>query len=88
MLEGVDQVTFVDVDDTILETPGYRKQGAAYGYYSGVKYVHAILATVSTPTYAPAIAATRLRKGNVASVHGAAGLITDTLATLRRAVTS
>ena len=32
------------------------------------------------------IAATRLRKGNIDSGHGAARLIGDTLATLRRAV--
>ena len=85
ILAGVDQVCFVDVDDTIRETHGYHKQGVAYGY-CGVKGLNAILATVSTPASAPVIAATRLRKGNVASAHGAARLITDTLATLHKAV--
>ena len=86
ILDGADQVCFVDVDDTIRETHGYQKQGAAYGY-SGVKGLNAILAIISTPTSAPVIAATRLRKGNVASARGAARLISDTLATLRRATT-
>jgi Transposase DDE domain group 1 len=86
ILAGADQVCFVDVDDTIRETHGYHKQGAAYGY-SKVKGLNAILATISTPTAAPVIAATRLRKGNVASARGAARLIGDTLATLRRATT-
>ena len=86
ILAGADQVCFVDVDDTIRETHGYHKQGAGYGY-SKVKGLNALVATISTPTSAPLIAATRLRKGNVASAHGAARLIGDTLATLRKATT-
>ena len=74
ILDGADQLTFVDVDDTIRETHGYRKQGAAYGY-SRVKGLNAQLAIVSTPLAAPVIAATRLRKGNIDSGHGAARLI-------------
>lgn len=85
ILAGAEQVVYVDVDDTIRETHGYRKQGAAYGY-SGVKGLNAQLAIVSTPLAAPVIAATRLRKGNIDSGHGAARLIGDTLATLRKAV--
>ena len=84
ILDGADQLVFVDVDDTIRETHGYRKQGVAYGY-SGVKGLNAQVATISTLTAAPVIAGTRLRKGNVASAHGSARLITDALATLRRA---
>ena len=86
ILDGADQVAYVDIDDTIRETHGYQKQGAAYGY-SGVKGLNALVATIATPTSAPVIAATRLRKGNVASARGAARLISDTLATLRRATT-
>lgn len=85
ILAGAEQVVYVDVDDTVRETHGYRKQGAAYGY-SKVKGLNAQLAIVSTPLSAPVIAATRLRKGNIDSGHGAARLIGDTLATLRRAV--
>jgi hypothetical protein len=86
ILDGADQICFVDVDDTIRETHGYRKQGVAYGY-SKVKGLNALVATISTPTSAPVIAATRLRKGNVSSARGAARLIGDALATLRKATT-
>ncbi len=87
ILTGAEQVVYVDVDDTIRETHGYRKQGAAYGY-SRVKGLNAQLAIASTPLAAPVILATRLRKGNIDSGHGAARLIGDALATLRRAVPS
>ena len=36
LLAGVDGLAFIDIDDTIREVHGYKKQGAAYGY-SGVK---------------------------------------------------
>ena len=85
VLSGADQIVYIDVDDTIRETHGYQKQGAAYGY-SKVKGLNAQLAVISTPLAAPIIGGARLRKGNSASAHGAARLITDTLATLRRAV--
>ena len=86
ILDGAGQVAYVDIDDTIRETHGYRKQGVAYGY-SHVKGLNAQVAIISTPTSAPVIAATRLRKGNVSSARGAARLIGDTLATLRKATT-
>jgi Transposase DDE domain group 1 len=86
ILAGAGQVAFVDVDDTIRETHGYRKQGVAYGY-SGVKGVNAQLAAISTPIAAPVIAAARLRRGNIDSGHGAGRLVADALATLARAVT-
>lgn len=86
ILAGAEQVVYLDVDDTIRETHGYQKQGAAYGY-SKVKGLNAQVAILSTPLAAPVIAATRLRKGNIDSGHGAARLIADGLATLRRATT-
>jgi len=86
ILAGAEQVVYLDVDDTIRETHGYHKQGAAYGY-SRVKGLNAQVAILSTPLAAPVIAATRLRKGNIDSGHGAARLIADSLATLRRATT-
>ena len=86
ILAGAEQVTYLDVDDTIRETHGYHKQGAAYGY-SKVKGLNAQVAILSTPLSAPVIAATRLRKGNIDSGHGAARLIADSLASLRRATT-
>jgi hypothetical protein len=74
---------FVDVDDTIVEVHGHAKQGAAFGY-SGVRGLNALLATVSTESVAPVIAAQRLRKGSAGSPRGAARLATDTLALIRR----
>jgi len=80
LLPGAGQVCFVDVDDTMRETHGYRKEGAGYGY-SGVKGLNVLLGVVSTPIGAPVIAATRLRRGPTNSARGAARLITDTLRT-------
>src|SRR5690606_16598286 len=62
---------------------GYAKQGAAFGY-SGIRGLNALLATISTDTIAPVIAAQRLRKGSAGSGRGAARLATDTLALIRR----
>ena len=78
LLPDADQVCFIDIDDTVKQTYGYTKQGAGYGY-SGVKGLNALIAVVSTPTSAPVIAATRLRKGKVNSARGAARLVTDAL---------
>jgi hypothetical protein len=84
ILGGADRVAFLDLDDTVGKTYGYAKQGAGRGY-TGVNGLNALLATISTPTSAPMIAATRLRKGATNSVRGAAKLLTDALATARRA---
>lgn len=73
----------VDLDDTVVEVHGHAKQGAAFGY-SGVRGLNAVLATVSTGTIAPVIAAQRLRKGSAGSARGAAKLATDALALIRR----
>ncbi len=51
-----DGMAFVDIDDTIRETHGYKKQGVAYGY-SGVKGLNAQVATISSPTCAPGTSA-------------------------------
>lgn len=77
-------VVFLDVDDTIRETHGYAKQGAGYGY-SKVKGLNALIATISTPTTAPLITGTRLRKGKTNSARGAHRLIADSLSVARRA---
>jgi len=84
LLPDADQVAFVDMDDTVRATHGYAKQGASYGY-TGVKGLNVLLATLSTPTAAPVIAATRLRKGSANSARGAALLLADALATARAA---
>src|SRR6476619_3298987 len=80
LLPATTEVTFVDIDDTVRSTYGYAKQGAGYGY-SGVKGLNAFLATVSTPSSAPVIVATRLRKGSTNSARGAARLVADALVT-------
>jgi hypothetical protein len=84
VLPDANQVVLVDIDDTVRQTYGYAKQGAGRGY-TGVKGLNALLAVVSTPLSAPLIAATRLRKGSTNSARGAAKLLTDALATIRRA---
>jgi hypothetical protein len=76
-------ITYLDVDDTIRATFGYSKQGAGFGY-SGVKGLNALLATVSSPSSAPVIVATRLRKGSANSARGAARLVADAIKTSRR----
>jgi hypothetical protein len=84
LLPGADQVTFLDLDDTMRETHGYAKQGADYGY-TKVKGLNVLLATMSTPTAAPVIAAARLRKGAVKSARGAGKLVAEALGTARAA---
>jgi hypothetical protein len=73
----------VDLDDTIIEVHGYKKQGAGFGY-SGVRGLNALLATASTSQSAPVVLDQRLRKGKTGSPKGAARIVGDALATLRR----
>uniref|UniRef100_UPI000566BF1D IS1380 family transposase n=1 Tax=Arthrobacter sp. H14 TaxID=1312959 RepID=UPI000566BF1D len=75
--------TFVDMDDTIIEVHGYAKQGSGYGY-SGLRGLNALLATVTVPDSTPLVAAQRLRKGAANSARGAAKLVVDALATVRK----
>lgn len=73
----------LDLDDTIIQVHGYQKQGAGFGY-SGVRGLNALLAVASTSQSAPVILAQRLRKGPTGSPKGAARILGDALATLRR----
>jgi hypothetical protein len=82
LLPGTDQVTYIDLDDTMRETHGYAKQGVGYGY-NKVKGLNALLATICTPLAAPVIGASRLRKGAVNSARGAAALLREALRTAR-----
>jgi hypothetical protein len=82
LLPDAGQIAYLDVDDTIRATYGYAKQGAGYGY-SGVKGLNALIAALSTPSSAPVIVATRLRKGSANSARGAARLVADALKTSR-----
>jgi len=54
LLPGADQISFLDIDDTMKATYGYAKQGAGYGY-NGVKGLNALLGTITTPAGAPLI---------------------------------
>jgi hypothetical protein len=83
ILQGIDGDVLIDADDSIIEVHGYAKQGAGFGY-SGVRGINALISTVTVPGGAPVIAASRLRKGSTSSVRGAARLVADTLATVRR----
>jgi hypothetical protein len=80
---GIEEQVLLDIDDTIIEVHGYGKQGSGYGY-SGVRGLNALLATVTTAQAAPVVLAQRLRKGSCGSPRGAARLVADALATLRR----
>ena len=84
LLPGATDVAYVDADDTVRQTYGYAKQGAGRGY-TGVKGLNALIATISTPTSAPVIAAVRLRKGSTNSVKGAHRLVADALVTAKAA---
>ena len=83
ILAGAEQITWLDLDDSLIRTYGYAKQAAARGY-TGMKGLNALLATASTPQAAPVIAAARLRRGNARSSRGAATLIAEALHTVRR----
>ena len=76
-------LVFVDVDDTIIQVHGPKKQGAGFGY-SGVRGLNAPLATVSTGSSAPVVIAQRLRKGAAGSLRGAARIVADALKTVTR----
>ncbi|AMS04500.1 IS1380 family transposase [Acidipropionibacterium acidipropionici] len=82
-LFGADRVVMVDLDDTIRELHGYRKQGVAYGY-NKVKGLNAILATISSDSCAPVIAGAGLRRGNVRSGDHAAWHAARAIALTRR----
>lgn len=83
VLAGIDGPVMVDLDDTIVEVHGYAKQGSGYGY-SGVRGLNALIATLTAEGCAPVILGQRLRKGACGSPRGAARMIGDTLATVRR----
>ena len=80
---GGNGYVFVDVDDTIIEVHGHKKQGVGFGY-SKVRGLNALLATVTTKQSAPVVVAQRLRKGSCGSPRGAHRFIADAIATTRR----
>jgi Transposase DDE domain group 1 len=83
LVAGIDGPVLVDIDDTIIEVHGHGKQGSSYGY-SGVRGLNALITTVTTDQAAPVIVGQRLRKGACGSPRGAARMVSDTLATVKR----
>ena len=84
LLAGAGELAYVDVDDTVKPTFGYTKQGAGRGY-TGVKGLNVLLATISTASSRPVIAAARLRKGSTISASGAHRFVADALITAKAA---
>jgi len=84
LLSGAGELAYVDVDDTVKPTFGYAKQGAGRGY-TGVKGLNVLIATLSTASSRPVIAAARLRKGATVSASGAHRFVADTLVTAKAA---
>lgn len=85
LLPGPQELTFVDVDDTMIQAYGYAKQAVRYGRDRGVKGSNLALATISGAHASPVIAACRLRAGNANAAMGAGTLVVDALTTLARA---
>jgi hypothetical protein len=85
LLPSADRVAFVDVDPTHRRVFGRAKQGAEVGRFKGVRTLHPILATLSTPLARPVVAAVRLRRGKAADARGAGPFTAEAIAAARRA---
>ncbi|MFI9789159.1 IS1380 family transposase [Kitasatospora sp. NPDC051984] len=85
LLPGVGEVAFVDVDPTHRRVFGRAKQGAEVGRFKGVRTLHPILATLSTPLARPVIAAVRLRRGKASDARGAGPFTAEAVAAARQA---
>lgn len=79
-----DGIAFLDLDDTVGEVHGKKKQAAGYGY-SSVFGLNAMIATCSTPLACPVIVASSLRKGQTQSGSRSAHMLKRAAATIRRA---
>jgi hypothetical protein len=71
----------IDVDSTVCETYGLKKQGAKFGY-THVRGLHPLLATVAGTEE---VIGARLRGGNVHTARGAASFLTIVFNRARRA---
>lgn len=94
VLAGAEKVAFLDIDDARRRVFGRAKQGAGFGpvkvggYQVKVRNLNPLIATISTPTAAPVIAATRLRGGRAASVRGAVGFAREAIGVATAAITA
>lgn len=85
LLPGAGQVAFIDIDSTHKRVFGPAKQGAQVGRFKGMRTLHPLLATLSTPLSPPVVAAVRLRQGKSADARGAERFVTEALATAAEA---
>jgi hypothetical protein len=81
LLAGADQLCFVDIDSMLRRMYGKKKQGVAFGHTKVGGYnvllrgYNPLIATISTRSAAPVVAASRLRAGNAGSARGAASMV-------------
>ncbi|MFJ3978145.1 hypothetical protein [Streptomyces sp. NPDC090021] len=83
LLPGSDEIVCLDIDSKVKQVYGAAKQGAEHGY-TKVRGLHFQIVTASTPLAAPIVVATRLRKGSAGSARGAAPLISEAIAAVRK----
>jgi len=74
-------LVFIDIDDTIKEVHGHKKQGAGFGY-TKVRGLNAMITTASTSTSHPVITDCSLRRGATRSGKGAARQISRAISTV------
>ncbi|WP_196717472.1 transposase [Actinomyces trachealis] len=81
---GADEagLVLVDIDDTIRQVHGYRKQAVAWGY-NKVKGLNAIIVTVSTPASVPVVVGIGLRRGSIRSGQNAAWYLARSVSAVR-----
>ncbi len=72
---------FIDLDSTVCEVHGHKKQGAAYGYTRQLGY-HPLLATRADTGE---VLHTRMRKGSANTARGAQRFVRETIRRVRRA---
>jgi len=80
----LDELHYLDLDSTIVETHGLAKRGAFFGY-TGVRGHHPLVARVSERGQPGWIAHTRFRRGNAAAGKGGAHFLAETIARVRAA---
>lgn len=79
--EDLSQPLTIDIDSTIVEVHGRKKQGAAFGY-TKVRGYHPQLATCAQTGQ---VLMSRLRGGSAGAARGAASFLTETVSRVRGA---
>jgi len=80
----LDELLYLDLDSTIVESHGLAKRGAFFGY-TKVRGHHPLIARVSEPTQPGWIAHTRFRRGNAGAGRGGAHFLAETISRVRAA---